>query len=68
MSELLSFFCTKPLSIKELCASAGGWLERAFKTTSKLARRALSRRNTYCLSVDARGPYFVVPESGSMQK
>lgn len=68
VSELLGFFCYKPRPLRQLCASAGTWLQKAVKSTMQIGRRALARRNTYCLSVDIRGPYIVIPESGSMQK
>ncbi|KAE8750068.1 hypothetical protein FOCC_FOCC003192 [Frankliniella occidentalis] len=68
VSELLTFFCSKPRPVKDLCLSAGHHLKRALKAAATVGRRALTRRNTYCLSVDVRGPYIVIPESGSMQK
>ncbi|XP_063238425.1 intermembrane lipid transfer protein VPS13A-like [Bacillus rossius redtenbacheri] len=68
VTEIVNFFQTRPVALQELV----DWSWRQAAHVAGLARglleSVLERRCTVCVCMDLKGPYFVIPELGSLQK
>jgi hypothetical protein len=68
MSEIINFFQTRSMAIKDVADIMTGKLQNVGTLGKSLLKYVVSRRKILNINMDLKGPYIIVPEYGSLNK
>ncbi|KDR17657.1 Vacuolar protein sorting-associated protein 13C [Zootermopsis nevadensis] len=68
VSEIINFFQTRSVTLQDAMDFSKQGISKASEVGRALVEYAIARRKTIDINMDLKGPYFVVPELGSVQK
>ncbi|XP_068086254.1 intermembrane lipid transfer protein VPS13A [Anabrus simplex] len=68
VSEIINFFQTRSMAIQDVLEVSKKNLVDAVEVGKGLVEYAIARHKTININMDLKGPFFVIPELGSMQK
>lgn len=68
VSEVINFFQTRSMTLQDALEFSKQRMSEVNEVGTVLVECALARRKTLDISMDLKGPYFVIPELGSIQK
>lgn len=68
VSEIINFFQTRSMTLQDALEFSKQRMSKASEVGTVLVECAIARQKTFDISMDLKGPYFVIPELGSIQK
>lgn len=68
VSEIINFFQMRSMTLQDALEFSKQRMSKANEVGTVLVERAITRHKTFDISMDLKGPYFVIPELGSIQK
>nr|CAD7428776.1 unnamed protein product [Timema monikensis] len=68
ISEIITFFQTRSVSLQDVVEWSKQHLMKASEVARGLVEYTIVRNTTTHFTMDLKGPYFVIPELGSVQK
>lgn len=68
VSEIINFFQTRSMTLQDALEFSKQRMSKANEVGTVLVENAIARHKTFDISMDLKGPYFVIPELGSIQK
>ncbi|GFG28735.1 hypothetical protein Cfor_06015 [Coptotermes formosanus] len=68
VSEIINFFQTRSVTLQDALEFSKQRMSKANEVGTVLVEYAIARNKTIDVNMDLKGPYFVIPELGSIQK